>query len=264
MRREGGQEGGKRGHRQVKIGQMVPRPLSQRRQFPLLTTLFRAKMATHLVLGQHAKEGRQLGAAVRIEAGEQFPVIGDQGVPNPGGNFIDQVRIGGAVSEQNFDGLDQRRMALLVEFFPGGYVTAETSIHELAITVRSTAFAAGNSRFFPGGSGSVFPGGSVGGIGFGFASFCHGKTPGNLGLWASFIERANAWGGASFDTHHTLKYGPRSTRLNSKSRLRVLLEDILPDSPIVAHPIKDVNNPHWRIFPIAFATGVFVAMVRPA
>ena len=187
-------EGGTRGHREVEIGQLMLRPLSQCGQLPLAATLFRAKMTADLVLGQHSEEGRQLGAAVRIEASEQFPVVGDQRVPNPGGNFIDQVRIGSAVSEQDLNRLDQPRMALLVEFFPSGHVAAETPIHELAITVRGTAFAVGNSSFSPGGN--------AGGIGFGFASFCHGKTPGKLGLWANFIERGDARGGASFDTLH--------------------------------------------------------------
>jgi hypothetical protein len=70
---------------------------------------------------------------VGVEPLEELALLADDGVPDSGGQFVDQVGVGGTPAEHRPDGGNERPVALGIEVFPGGGITGEGPVDELAV-----------------------------------------------------------------------------------------------------------------------------------
>ncbi|MCG2683444.1 MAG: hypothetical protein L6306_07490 [Planctomycetales bacterium] len=86
------------------------------------------EVPANLALGHSPQEGDQPGPSPGIVAGKKLAVVFDQVVPDPGGDLIDQVRVGVIGAQHDLDRDQQRPMALGIKLFPGGRLARQTSL----------------------------------------------------------------------------------------------------------------------------------------
>lgn len=107
-----------RGGRIAMIGQMMGRFSAERDPFEPLAAAFAAKVAGNLGLCYGPKKRDQPGPSARIVAAKESAVLFNQGVPDPGGDLVNQIRIGIATGEQCPDRRQEHWVMVTIELVP--------------------------------------------------------------------------------------------------------------------------------------------------
>lgn len=108
------------------IGGIAAVSMDEAGEFFFQTPLLGTKVVGDF-LARNQTDVSEDASAARAVFGQLLPVSIHQGIPDPGRQFVHELRVRSRFTQMDADGRAERLVAFAVEFFPGGHFAADAT-----------------------------------------------------------------------------------------------------------------------------------------